>query len=106
MREPLAVYVVKRAGWKKGLAALTYLTAWGLASDELGHGATVQEYAEFWHQSLSKSYAEREMFVLCWPTEKSPERLWALVRKSVSGVGERDVAMARASAVVGDWSPT
>jgi len=96
---PLAVLVVKKLGWRRGLDALTFLTAWGIASDSLGHPVRMTEYAEYWGQSLAKSYKEREAFFLMWPDEASPERLWGLARSAVSSSLPKEVAVAQVSAV-------
>lgn len=102
-RKPAAVYVIEKVGWRKGLTALTYLAAWGLASEALGHPVTVAEYSHYWKQSLAKSYKEREAFVLAWPQyEKSPEPLWRLVGPKIVERKRRDVVVTQLSGVTVD----
>lgn len=96
---PLAVVVVEKVGWRQGLRAVTYLAAWGLASDAAGHPVTVQEYTDHWNQSLSLSYKEREAFSTVWPELDSPEVIWNQIKRQVRNRSSKSVAAADALAV-------
>lgn len=96
---PLAVVVVEKVGWRQGLRAATYLAAWGLASDALGHGVTPQEYATYWNQSLSLAYKEREAFSTVWPELDSPGVLWNQIKRQVRNRSSKSVAAADVLAV-------
>jgi hypothetical protein len=83
-QKPLSVFVVEKIGWRQGLRALTFLAAWGIATENVGHPVSMQEYSDYWGQSLSTSYKERDAFVLIWPdAEKAPEVVWDRVKPSV-----------------------
>jgi hypothetical protein len=97
---PLAVVVVEKVGWRTGLRAVTYLAAWGLCADALGHSPSVKEYAEYWHQSLAMSYKEREGFGAVWPELiDTPEVLWDQIKRQVKSRSSKAVATADVLAV-------
>jgi hypothetical protein len=97
---PLAVVVVEKVGWRNGLSALTYLASWGVASDSLGHPATVKEVSEYWNQSLSITYRERVAFASVWPElVDTPEVLWDKVKAQVRNRRKKSVATAEVLAV-------
>lgn len=83
-KKPLGVLVVGKIGMRRGLRALTYIVAWGLASDAEGHPLTVEEYTAYWKQSLSTSYREREAFLMVWPDLANPGPIWDQARDSVT----------------------
>jgi hypothetical protein len=84
VNKPLGMLVVEKVGLRRGLRALTYIVAWGLASDAEGHPLTVEEYTAHWKQSLSTSYREREAFLMVWPDLKDPGPVWDRVRDAVT----------------------
>lgn len=97
---PLSVVVVEKVGWRQGLRALTFLAAWGLATDSLGHPATVKEYADYWHQSLALSYKEREAFGSVWPESvDTPEVVWDQIKRQVRNRSSKTIATADVMAV-------
>lgn len=97
---PLAVVVVEKIGWRQGLRAVTYLAAWGLATDALGHSASVKEYADYWGQSLALSYKEREAFGSMWPEAvDTPEVVWDKIKRQVKNRSSKTVATADVLAV-------
>jgi hypothetical protein len=97
---PLAVVVVEKVGWRQGLRALTFLAAWGLATDALGHSVTMKEYTEYWHQSLALSYKEREAFGAVWPElVETPEVVWDKIKHQVKSRSSKAVATADVLAV-------
>jgi len=97
---PLAVVVVEKVGWRQGLRAVTFLAAWGLASDALGHPVSVKEYTDYWHQSLSLSYKERDAFGAVWPElVDSPEVIWDQIKRQVRNRSSKAVATADVLAV-------
>jgi len=92
---PLAVVVVEKIGWRQGMRAVTFLAAWGLATDALGHPATVKEYADYWHQSLALSYKEREAFGSMWPESvETPQDVWDKIKRQVKNRSSKAVATA------------
>ena len=79
---------------------MTYLAAWGLATDALGHPVTVKEYTAYWHQSLAVSYKEREAFGSVWPElVETPEVLWDQIKRQVKNRSSKAVATADVLAV-------
>jgi hypothetical protein len=83
-KKPLGVYAVEKIGFRRAMTALTYVVSWGLASDAEGRALTVEEHAAYWKQSRATSYRERDAFVLLFPDEKTPEKIWATARASVT----------------------
>lgn len=97
---PLAVVVVEKVGWRTGLRAVTFLAAWGLASDAAGHPVTMKEYADHWNQSLALSYKEREAFGSVWPEAvDSPEVVWGQIKRQVRNRSSKAIAAADVLAV-------
>lgn len=98
--KPLSVFVVEKIGWRQGLKALTFLAAWGIASENVGHPITMQEYTDYWGQSLATSYKERDAFAQVWPDAmKTPGVVWDKVKPHVSERESRTVAAAQVLAV-------
>lgn len=90
---PLAVVVVEKVGWRQGLRAVTYLAAWGLATDSVGHPVSVKEYTDYWHQSSSLSYKERDAFGTVWPElVDTPEVIWDQIKRQVKNRSSKAVA--------------
>jgi len=97
---PLAVVVVEKVGWREGLRALTFLAAWGLATDSLGHPASMKEYAAHWNQSEALTYRERVAFGTVWPEYvETPEVIWNQVKSQVKNRSSKAVAAADVLAV-------
>jgi len=92
--------VVKKVGWRQGLRALTYVAAWGIASDAVGRPLTVEEYGQHWKESRATAYREFQAFRMVWPKEETPARIWAKARDSVGERSRADVAAAQLGALV------
>jgi hypothetical protein len=93
--KPLAVFVVEKIGWRQGLKALSFLAAWGIATENVGHPVTMQEYTDYWGQSLATSYKEREAFGQIWPEATgSPGVVWDRIKRQVHERERRSVAAA------------
>ena len=98
--KPLAVVVVEKVGWREGLRALTFLAAWGLATDALGHPVTMKEYASYWNQSEALTYRERVAFGTVWPEYvETPGVIWDQVKRQVKNRSGKMVATADVLAV-------
>ena len=61
---------------------LSFMIAWDVVRQELGHEPTVEEYADWWKLSIRTAYREQAAFRKCWPTEKDPARLMDAARAS------------------------
>jgi len=97
---PLAVVVVEKVGWREGLRAVTFLAAWGLATDALGHPVSMKEYAAYWKQSEALTYRERVAFGTVWPESvDNPEVVWEPIKRQVRNRSSKAVAAADVLAV-------
>lgn len=97
---PVSVMVVKKVGWRQGLRALTYVAAWGIASDAEGRSLTVEEYGDYWKESRATAYREFQAFRRVWPNEETPARIWGKARDRVAERKRPDVAAAQLGALV------
>ncbi len=99
-KETLATVAVRNAGPVTGARGLVFLVVWGLASDSLGHPASMAEYIEWSGARHTTAYREALRFKAAFPGEDGPERLWSEVRRAVRS---RDRAGAIAEAFSAPW---
>ena len=76
----LGEYMVGKVGLVKATKVAAFVVAWGIYTDKEPARPTLENYTEFWRQSVSSTYRERDLFRLCWPDQKDPTELWAKVR--------------------------
>ncbi len=85
---------VARVGLRRGMRAIAFMSAWGVARNALGHppgegaGATaaVEEYAAWWRQPLRSAWREWGCFHDAFPDEDTPDRLLDLAAETASDV--------------------
>jgi len=65
----------KRVGVRSGFKAVTYMVAWQIVRDDLGHDPTVAQYADWWRESQATAYREQALFREAFPEERTPARL-------------------------------
>ena len=73
-RKPLtwAQVAVKNAGIKFGSQALVYGACWAITTESLGREPTMEEFAEWWHESRSSVFRDQSIFRKAFPTLKTP----------------------------------
>lgn len=103
----LGEFMAGRVGLVKATRVAAFIIAWGIYSDKTEGPHTLDGYTAYWGQSLSTTYRERDLFRLCFPDEKVPDRIWAKVSTRFPfdrGARERDVNAVRLLTVEGWWS--
>lgn len=66
---------VKRAGTRQGIRAVTFMACWQIVAEDLGHEPTIEEYADWWRDSLRTAYRAQAAFREAFPGETTPRRL-------------------------------
>lgn len=84
VNKPLGFLVVEKVGIRRAIRVFSFVAAWGLASDAVGHPVTMQEYTDYWRQSLATTYRERDAFKMVWPDLDTPEPIWSKAREHVT----------------------
>lgn len=95
-----AEYAVRNAGWRRGMKGVYYVVAWGIASEVLGHPASVDEVGKHQMWSRATAYRHRDAFLASFPGEETPERMWGNV-----GARGVDQPAAVGRALVARWVP-
>jgi hypothetical protein len=106
-QETLAVYLVKKVGLRKATSVCSFVVAWGIYSESVDGSPTLDGYTAFWNQSLATTYRERDMFRICFPQDKVPDRVWSKVRAVYEARvdrSERETAAAQVLSLRGSWS--
>lgn len=103
-----AEFVVGKVGLIKGTKVAAFVVAWGIYTQNEPDRPSLEGYSRYWGQSISATYRERDLFQICWPDDKVPDRLWAVIRTHVDGrfIGAaraRDRAAAQALTVRAVW---
>lgn len=92
--------LVETGGIRKGMRGLTYLAAWLIVSDKLGHPASQVEYMSFWRASISSSTRDRNALRASLPDGLDFDELHALLwNQHRALVGARGDAVASRQAV-------
>lgn len=104
----LGEFLAGRVGLYKATKVVAFIVAWGIYSDKTpGEAHTLDGYSAYWKQSRATTYRERDLFRLCFPDDKVPDRVWARVSVRMGfdrGARQVDVNGARAFGVEGHWS--
>jgi hypothetical protein len=80
-------------GYRKAAHLVAYIAAWGVVRDKLGRAPSVEEYADWWHQSHRNAYYEQARFREAFPRLDNPERLLQLMEaQGASQTGCIDVS--------------
>jgi hypothetical protein len=81
MRKPTLLEVaVRRVGALKGARVLSFMVAWDVVRQELGHEPSIEEYAEWWRVSERTAWREQARFRESFPGESNPARLMDAAR--------------------------
>lgn len=99
----VAEYLSSKVGLLKATKVAAFVVAWGIYMEKCepvptpyGQLAyTLDGYSTYWRQSISKTYKERDLFRICFPEDKTPDRVWGLCREVYSARATRDVMGAR-----------
>jgi hypothetical protein len=65
----------RHVGKVKGARVVAFIVMWAIAEDALDHPPTLEEYAEWWHESRSTVFREQARFREAFPGETTPQRL-------------------------------
>ena len=76
----LGEYMVSRVGLVKATKVAAFIYSWGIYTESFDGRPTMEGYTEYWRQSISTTYRERDLFTICWPEEKNPTALWQQIR--------------------------
>lgn len=94
MAQPTLFDVARHnAGLRGAMKALTYMLCWGMVRDDLGRDPTIEEYSEWWKESVRTAYRHQAEFRRAFPNEENPSRLLDIAsaqwdaRKGVAGLG-------------------
>lgn len=88
---------VGKLGVMRGSRVLSYMVAWQITAEAIGHAPTVAEHAEWWHESVRTTYRDLARFRECFPHEIDPTRLMTIAaaayerEKGVKGLGRLTV---------------
>ena len=70
----LAEVMVRRVGFRKTTAVLSFIVAWGIVYESLGRPPeSIEEYAAWWKESRAKSFRDQQLFRLALPGEDTPD---------------------------------
>lgn len=106
-QETLAVYLVRKVGLRKATTVCSFVVAWGIYTEAVEGSHTLDGYSAYWKQSLATTYRERDVFRICFPEDKVPDRIWAKVRSlygSKVDQSKREAAAAQVLSLRGAWS--
>jgi len=71
----LVKYAASNVGALQAYRAVAYVVCWAIVEERLRRPPTLEEYAEWWGESLRTVFREQERFRKAFPGETSPERL-------------------------------
>jgi hypothetical protein len=71
----LVQYAAKNVGTLQAYRAMTFVVAWAIVQESLGHPPTLEDYAEWWGETLRTAFREQERFRKAFPGETTPQRL-------------------------------
>src|SRR4051812_3591087 len=83
-RDSLMIVLSQRIGfWHTG-RVLVFIIAWGIFSEKFERPPeSVEEYSEYFGQSVRTTYRELALFREGLPGETDPTRIWQLIRDQV-----------------------
>lgn len=104
----LQEFASKRVGLVKSARVITFIVAWGIAGEAVGHPLTLEEYADWWKESRSTVFREQALFREAFPGEPTPQRIVDLLsdsgtkwyRGGVKAVAKFSVAVDRVKGTV------
>ena len=104
----LAEFLVGKVGLSRGTKVASFVVAWGIYTQNEAGPWSLEGYSRYWGQSISSTYRERDLFQICWPEEKLPDRVWSVARAFVDGrftgaARARDRAAAQALVARAVW---
>lgn len=71
----LLEHCLARAGLVKGGRVASVIAGWAIASENVGHELTLQEYREWWRMSERTAYREQAIFREAFPEFSTPQVL-------------------------------
>lgn len=106
-QQTLAEFLVKKVGLRKAVGVCSFVVAWGIYTERVQGPHTLDAYSAYWGQSNATTYRERDTFRICFPEDKVPDRVWALVRSVYDAKldqAKRDTGAAQVLSLRGVWS--
>lgn len=106
-QETLAVYLVRKVGLRKATTVCSFVVAWGIYVEAVEGSHTLDGYSAYWKQSLATTYRERDFFRICFPDDRTPDRVWSKVRalyEAKVDKAKRETAAAQVLSLRGAWS--
>lgn len=71
----LLQYAAGNVGKLQAYRAVAFVVCWAIAQEALRHPPTLEEYAEWWGETLRTAFREQERFRNAFPGETNPQRL-------------------------------
>jgi hypothetical protein len=68
-------------GQVRGAKVVAFIVMWGIAEEALGHSPTLEEYADWWHESRSTVFREQARFREAFPSETTPQRIVSCLKQ-------------------------
>lgn len=98
--KPLFAVLVETGGIRRGYRAMTYLAAWLIASNDVDHPASQNEFMAFWRSSISSLTRDRNALRASLPVGLDIDGVHAILwSRHRALVGSRDVVPSRQSVV-------
>jgi hypothetical protein len=93
----------ENVGKLQAYRAVAFVVCWAIVEERLRHPPTLEEYAEWWGESLRTVFREQERFRRAFPGETTPQRLvdnlaangTPLYKVGVSAAARIDFALAQ-----------
>ncbi len=73
--QTLLEHARQRVGCRNALRVMTYMVAWQIAREDIGHEPTAEQYGQWWKESPATAYREQALFRRAFPNESNPARL-------------------------------
>jgi hypothetical protein len=102
----LVQHASENVGKLQAYRAVTFVVCWAITQEGLRHPPTLEEYAEWWGETLRTAFREQERFRKAFPGERTPQRLvdvysaqgTNLYRLGVTGAAKLDFSPAKTRA--------
>jgi hypothetical protein len=91
-REPtVADACIAKLGILRGSRCAAFITSWAIASQSLGRPITLEEYAEWWKESMATAYRHQRAFRIVFPHLSTPQPIADAAQQRAAGWQARGV---------------
>jgi hypothetical protein len=91
-REPtVADHCIHHLGMLKGARLASFIASWAIASQSLGREITLEEYAEWWKESMATAYRHQRAFRQVFPHLSTPQPIANAAQQRAAGWQARGV---------------